>query len=72
MQRVADIKNKIRIAAREVKWTIGNSVKNMDVFGQEVPSFSLKGKSKITSLFGGVITLLIITLTLGYAGLKGI
>lgn len=55
-----------------MKWTIVNSVKNMDVFGQEVPSFSLKGKSKITSLFGGVITLLIITLTLGYAGLKGI
>ena len=44
----------------------------MDWFGSEIPSFNLKGETRITTLFGGMMTALIMILSLGYAILKGI
>ena len=61
-----------RFGASESKWKLGVVVKNMDWFGREGPSFNLKGERKFTTLFGGIISLLIMLLVLGYAILKGV
>ena len=42
----------------------------MDVYGQELPSLNLKGESTVTTISGGIITLLIMVLTITYASLK--
>ena len=72
MQGIANKKNGSHFGAKEAKWKIGAILKNIDGFGQEIPSFNLKGETRVNTFFGGVITLLIMTLTLAYAILKGI
>ena len=72
MPGIADKKNGSRFGARGAKWKIGTFVKNMDGFGQEIPSFNLKGETRVNTLYGGIINLLILSLTLAYAVLKGI
>ena len=72
MQGIASKKNGSHFGAREAKWKIGAIVKSIDGFGQEIPSFNLKGETRVNTLFGGVITVLILSLTLAYAVLKGI
>ena len=72
MPGVADKKNGSRFGAREAKWKIGAMVKNIDGFGQEIPSFNLKGETRVNTLCGGVITVIILSLTLAFAILKGI
>jgi len=72
MPGIADRKNGSRFGAREAKWKIGTFVKNIDGFGQEIPSFNLKGETRINTFFGGMITVAILSLTLAYAVLKGI
>ena len=72
MKRVSDKYDGSRFRARVAKWKIDTFVKNMDSFGQEVPSFNIKGEKRVTTLFGGTITALILLLTLAYATFKGI
>ena len=69
---IAKKKNESRFAAREAKWKIGSIVKNIDSFGQKIPSFNLKGKTRVNTFFGGIITVAVLTLTLSYAILKAI
>ena len=38
----------------------------MDIFGVPLPSFNVKGKDKIQSAFGGIMTATVFILTLGY------
>ena len=59
-----------RSGAKEAKWKIGSFVKNIDGFGQALPSFNLKGETKVNTVFGGTITVLILSLTVTYAILK--
>ena len=40
---------------------------NLDNFGSPVPAFNVKGKSKVTTIIGGLLTAMILTLTLAYA-----
>ena len=72
MQGISNKTNGSRFGTKEARWKIGAIVKNIDGFGQEIPSFNLKGETRVNTLFGGVITLLIITLTLAYAILKAV
>ena len=72
MQRIASKKNESRFANKKAKWKIGTFLKNIDQYGQEIPSFNLKGETRVNTLFGGVITIAIMSLTLAYAILKGI
>ena len=39
----------------------------MDKFGQVIPSFNLKGKTHINTYMGGLLTAMILTITLAYA-----
>ena len=72
MQRIASKKNESRFANKKAKWKIGTFLKNIDQYGQEIPSFNLKGEARVNTLFGGIITILILSLTFIYAVLKGI
>ena len=48
----------------------GEIFKNMDAFGESLPTFILKGRKKVQTRIGGVTTILICTVVLMYAGLK--
>ena len=54
------------------KWKFGTVVTSIDGFGANIPSFNLKGETKVNTVFGGVVTALILLLTLGYSILKAI
>ena len=49
------------------KWHIGNVFHYLDSFGSPMPTFNLKGKDKVTTIAGGLLTALILTLTMAYA-----
>ena len=72
MQGIANKKNGSHFGAKEAKWKIGAIIKNIDGFGQEIPSFNMKGETRVNTLYGGVIIVVILSLTLAYAILKGI
>ena len=54
------------------KWKLGAFVKSVDSFGQDLPSFNLKGETKVNTHFGGVVTVLILLTALAYASLKAV
>ena len=37
------------------------------MFGQPIPAFNIKGKDKVKTLIGGILSYIIISVTLGYA-----
>ena len=41
--------------------------RSLDNFGSSIPAFNLKGKDKVTTIAGGLLTSMILTLTLAYA-----
>ena len=51
-------------------WHINSFFRKLDRFGQPIPAFNMKGKDKVNTSVGGVMTLTIITLTLGYFVIK--
>ena len=51
----------------EKSWHIGRVISGMDSFGMEVPSLNLKGETQVNTLIGGVVSALILMLTLAYA-----
>ena len=51
-------------------WHINNVLSNIDSFGKEVPAFNIKGEAKVNTVFGGIITAMILTMTLSYAIVK--
>ena len=79
---VFTLKNKIEMSSiketsssfgrRDAKWKFGTVVTSIDGCGADVPSFNLKGETKVNTLFGGIVTALILLLTLGYSILKAI
>ena len=40
------------------------------MFGQPVPAFNIKGKSKVKTAVGGILSAVIIAVTLGYSIMK--
>ena len=51
-------------------WMTGEVFKNIDVFGESLPTFILKGRDKVTTRTGGVATIMITIIALMYAALK--
>ena len=51
---------------RESPWHINSFFSKIDRFGQQIPAFNVKGKDKVTTTVGGIMTVTIMTLTLGY------
>ena len=50
----------------ESAWHINSFFRKVDRFGQPIPAFNVKGKDKVRTVIGGILTIAIITLTLGY------
>ena len=48
-------------------WSVTNFLSQCDIFGQPVPAFNIKGKEKITTAVGGLLTAFILAVTLGYS-----
>ena len=42
----------------------------MDSFGKKIPMFNIQGDSQVKTVFGGVLSVLVITLTLMYSKMK--
>ena len=53
-------------------WAIGNIMRRLDTFGQDVPAFNLRGENRINTVCGGVITTIIFTIVLIYCSVKGL
>ena len=47
-----------------------NLVKRLDLFGEAVPNFNLRGQTKVKTSFGAVATILIVTLTFMFSLVK--
>ena len=47
-------------------WHISNFFRSIDRYGQNVPAFNIKGASVIRTSIGGILTGIVITLTLVY------
>ena len=48
-------------------WHVNKLLHNIDNFAYKIPSFNLKGKEKITTIAGGMLSALIFSITLAYA-----
>ena len=51
---------------RESPWYVGNLLRQIDYFGEPIPAFNIKGKDKVTTAFGGIMTLTVMFFTLSY------
>ena len=51
-------------------WHIFNSLRGIDLFGQPVPSFNVKGEDSINTVVGGVLSGMVMLITLAFAGHK--
>lgn len=58
--------------AKRSSWRMGNVLTGMDSFGKDVPAFNIKGESKVKTIFGGVATIAVLTVTLAYAVIKAL
>ena len=48
-------------------WHVKNVIRDQDSFAKEVPSFTIDGQSKVSTITGGLLSLAILILTLVYA-----
>ena len=44
-----------------------NFLQSFDMFGLPIPAFNIKGQDKIKTKVGGLLSALVLTLTLGFA-----
>ena len=51
-------------------WHIFNVFRGLDAFGQQVPGFNLKGQDFVNTVPGGMLTGIIILITLFFASYK--
>ena len=54
-------------SSNKSKWRASNFIRDMDNFGKEVPSFNVRGETHINTIPGGLLNLLVLIVTLGYA-----
>lgn len=53
-------------------WAIGNVMRSVDNFGHDIPTFNLRGESRINTVCGGVVTTMICILVIIYSSIKGV
>ena len=54
----------------ESSWSVFNFLSQFDAFGSPVPGLNIKGKNKVTTWLGGIMTVTILTVALGYSVTK--
>ena len=53
-------------------WHMPNVLKKIDIFGEPLQAFNLKGETVITTLTGGISTFIILIIFIAYGSLKAI
>ena len=48
-------------------YSLGNKLRSIDNFGLPIPSFNLKGETRVTTWVGGLLSAMIKAITLAYA-----
>ena len=51
----------------ESPWSVLSFLRSLDIFGQPIPTFNIKGKDKVQTVVGGFFSAAVITMTLGFA-----
>ena len=74
MPKKRNDKDPIATTFKESRWNVMNFMSSLDIFGSPIPAFNIKGKDKVQTVVGGLLSAAIITLTLGYAviGMHGV
>ena len=54
-------------AFSESRWSVMNYLQSLDMFGQPIPAFNIKGKDQVQTVVGGFLSAVVMTLTLGFA-----
>ena len=49
---------------------MGNVLTNLDFYGKDVPAFNIKGQNRVNTVFGGIMTSMVLVLTLIYTVIK--
>ena len=60
----------VRPQRRLKDWKLNSVVERLDVFGQPLPVFNLKGNSEVHTLAGGLLTLSIFIVFVIYGTIK--
>ena len=56
--------------SKRLEWSTGRVLERFDAFGSKLPPFNLKGKTKVHTRLGGIVSLLIMSVTLMYGSIK--
>ena len=49
------------------KWRIDRTITGFDTFGKDMPNLNLQGETKVNTLCGGIVTLLIASVVVAFA-----
>ena len=47
-------------------YSVRSFLRECDIFGHPIPAFNIKGKDKVKTAIGGILSAIIMTITLGY------
>lgn len=71
IQRKLDIGNKRKPKPfSKSRWNVLNFLAKFDLFGEPIPAFNVRGKDKVKTPPGGILSTIIITISLGFAIIK--
>ena len=71
MPRKRNLQNEISLTDHsQSPYSLTNRLSAIDNFGEPIPSFNLKGKTHMTTWVGGLLSAIILTITLAYATQK--
>ena len=54
-------------AKTKLRWQASEFLRRRDSFGKAVPAFNVEGDTQVRTIIGGIMTLTILTVTLGYS-----
>ena len=70
MKSQTNIKTKKQKASKaafaDSPWHITSFLRSIDRFGQSIPTFNIKGENEVKTTIGGVLTAIVMILTLSY------
>lgn len=59
-----------RLSGTRPGWHLSNVLASVDVYGVNVPSFTLRGQNMVTTAFGGLLSVIVAIIIALYAGTK--
>ena len=53
------------------RWHIGNVVRGLDYYAKDIPAFNISGERHVSTICGGIVTIVLVYTILAYSLLKG-